>query len=151
MSTRREASLCECKVELCCFESDTNVSCLFLLLRDLSNNRLVAIPPNLFVLLEDLLQLWVLFAPAHEGFFTPRGRRTFRQSSQSCCKYTKKPCEDFRERNCTCSLFPVSFDQTALRSVQHRKHTLSSSSWAKESTLEGLPLVSQVAPPTVQN
>lgn len=29
--------------------------------RDLSRNRLAGIPPNLFVLLEDLLQLWVLF------------------------------------------------------------------------------------------
>lgn len=36
--------------------------------RDLSNNRLVAIPPNLFVLLGDLLQLWVLFAPTHKAF-----------------------------------------------------------------------------------
>lgn len=32
------------------------------LFRDLSSNRLVAIPPNLFLLLEDLLQLWVVFA-----------------------------------------------------------------------------------------
>lgn len=32
------------------------------LCRDLSSNRLVAIPPNLFLSLEDLLQLWVLFA-----------------------------------------------------------------------------------------
>lgn len=32
------------------------------LCRDLSSNRLVEIPPNLFLLLEDLLQLWVLLA-----------------------------------------------------------------------------------------
>lgn len=32
------------------------------LCRDLSSNRLVAIHPNLFLSLEDLLQLWVLFA-----------------------------------------------------------------------------------------
>lgn len=39
---------------------DTNLD--LPLCRDLSSNRLVAIPPNLFLLLEDLLQLWVLFA-----------------------------------------------------------------------------------------
>ncbi|MEQ2281255.1 hypothetical protein AMECASPLE_028442, partial [Ameca splendens] len=33
---------------------------------DLSNNRLVAIPPNLFVLLEDLLQLNISYNPIEE-------------------------------------------------------------------------------------
>lgn len=37
----------------------------FLRHRDVSNNRLVAIPANLFVLLGDLLQLWVIFPQIH--------------------------------------------------------------------------------------
>lgn len=43
--------------------------------RDLSNNRLVAIPPNLFVLLGDLLQLWVfMFTQTEPGCTAPCSR-----------------------------------------------------------------------------
>lgn len=60
-------SLCLCFWELPALDAPT-LLLFFWLLRDLSNNRLVAIPPNLFVLLGDLLQLWVLFATAYRGF-----------------------------------------------------------------------------------
>lgn len=61
-------SLCLCFWELPARDTPTFLV-FFWLLRDLSNNRLMAIPPNLFVLLGDLLQLWVLFAPAALGFW----------------------------------------------------------------------------------
>lgn len=53
--------LCCCtSIFVCCFVFlfwETGVDPRLDLSRDLSNNRLVAIPPNLFVLLGDLLQL----------------------------------------------------------------------------------------------
>lgn len=45
--------MCELKTTVAI--EDTNMD--LPLCRDLSSNRLVAIPPNLFLLLEDLLQL----------------------------------------------------------------------------------------------
>lgn len=45
--------------------------------RDLSGNRLVTIPPNLFVLLGDLLQLWVLFTNVFTEIDPPEFKDVF--------------------------------------------------------------------------
>lgn len=47
-----------------------------------------------------------------------------------------KPHKDFREAETVhAAFFPESPDQTALRSVQHRKHTLNGYSWGKKASL----------------
>lgn len=54
-SVMQDVFLKDVQIKTCVALEDTNLD--LPLCRDLSSNRLVAIPPNLFLLLEDLLQL----------------------------------------------------------------------------------------------